>query len=194
MQSFINDIIWEIPKLTEKKVYKIFNSIKYRQKTYKNLGLGKRDGIKYGISTRQMTYFINLMVDYGFLEVKWYARAKTGHKCRIFKVSKQLQVYLDQLKDYVFTKIDNLSAKIKTFCDYNNTITYVKGLAWVKRKFKRYDFEYLWESYLVFWEQEIKRKNKILRKSDWKIMNLFDFIKESNWKSVYETALMLNLT
>jgi hypothetical protein len=193
LNEFIKEIIWEIPKLNERKVYRVFCWIKARQKKYWTFWLWKRDGYRYWISCRQMTYFINLMIDYWFLEIKGHARSKTGHKCRIYKASKQLKTYLNQIKDYVFKKIDNLTQKIKWFCEYNNTITYIKSLSGVKRKFKRYDFEYIWEYYLVFWDNEIWRKNKILRKSDWKIMNLFDFIKETSGKTVYETALFLNI-
>lgn len=138
LKSFIDDIILEIPKLTEKKVYRIFCSMKARNKKYWTFGLGKRDGFRFGISERQMQYFVNLMLDYWFLSIDSEVRSSRGFKCRVFKASKQLLSYFIQIKDYVVNKFE-----------YINPTDYIKARFITKKVWSKLKFKVSWNRYII---------------------------------------------
>ena len=143
MKEFIDEIIWEIPVLTEKRVYKIMCSIKARQKKYWSFGLWKRDWSRFWISDRQMQYFINLMLDYGFISVDGTTRSSRWFPCRVFKASEQLLGYLSQIKDYVFKKFE-----------YIDPIAYVKSMFSVVKKWSKLVFKVSWIKYTIniYWK------------------------------------------
>lgn len=138
MNEFISEIIWEIPKLTEGKVYRIFCSIKARQKKYWVFGLWKRDGFRFWVSERQMQYFVNLMLDYWFLSIDSIVYSSRWFKCRVFKASKQLLWYLNEIKDYV--------KKVFTYVD---PIAYVKTRFITKKVWSKLKFKVHWERYII---------------------------------------------
>lgn len=135
---FIEEIIWEIPKLTEKKVYKIFCSMKERNKKYWNFWLGKRDGFRFWISERQMQYFVNLMLDYWFLSIEKEVYSSRGFKCRVFKASEQLKQYFICIKDYVFKKFE-----------YIDPVAYVKARFCVVKEWSKLKFKVAWNRYII---------------------------------------------
>jgi hypothetical protein len=138
LKSFINEIIWEIPKLTERKVYRIFCSMKARQKKYWTFWLGKRDGFRFWVSERQMQYFVNLMINYWFLSIDSEVKSSRGFKCRVFKASKQLLNYFIQIKDYVATKFE-----------YIDPVAYVKARFIIKKVWSKLKFKVHWDRYII---------------------------------------------
>jgi len=156
MQWFIQDIIWEIPKLTERKVYRIFCSMKARYKKYWNFWLGKRDWFRFWVSERQMQYFVNLMIDYWFLSIEDEVYSSRGFKCRVFKASKQLIEYLLKIKDYV----------LYTYVD---PVAYVKARFTYKIKYSKLEFKVKWNKYIIHLRGRFK--DKIYDVSENKIIN-----------------------
>jgi len=147
LKSFIDEIIWEIPKLTQKKVYKIFCSMKQRNKRYWTFWLGKRDGFRFWISERQMQYFVNLMLNYWFLSIDSEVRSSRGFKCRVFKASKELLWYFKQIKDYVVKKFE-----------YIDPVAYVKARFTVKKEWWKLKFKVNWNRYIIHLRGRFKDK------------------------------------
>ena len=188
LQDFITEINWEIPKISKKRIYRIFCSLKWRVKKYSKFGIGKRDGIKFGISERQMTYFINLMTDYWFLEVSGETRGGRGFMCRLFTASEQLKEFFLQIKDVIITKVTNLTDRIAQWNKNTDWIQYLSTMVIIKRKYWENKFKYNWVKYVI------PRWNKYIYNTQDQIwMNLFDFM-DSIWdKNIIKTALQLNI-
>lgn len=186
LNSFIEDIIWEIPKLTEKKVYRIFCSLKARNNKYSTFWFGKRDGARFGVSCRQMTYFINLMIDYWFLKMNWEAYTKWGHKCRVFKASKQLKEYFIDIKDYVFSGIKNLTEWIRNWNNSQDIASYLSTTVIIRKD----RFNYEWVKYIIG-----KRKHewKIYNTETWRGLTLFDFLLEIYNENILNLAFKLRI-
>lgn len=192
MQDFINEINWEIPKISKRTVFKILVWLKLRYKKYSKIWLWKRDWEKFNISERQMTYFIDLLIQTWHLLIDWETRTKKWFLCRVFKLSDYLKEELFKLKDKVFTKVDNLSERVKKWESENNTIDYIKNNFWFyKEKIWKKWFKYNGVIYVIptKWEYE----NKIFDTTQNKIFTLFNFIKEIKRLDVVKTALLLNI-
>ena len=188
LQWFIQDIHEELPNLNTRAIYKIFCSMKGRNKKYWIFWLWKRDWAKFFISNRQMTYFIDIMIKYWFLEVSWEALSKGMFKCRLFKASKQLKEYFTQIKDVIVTKISNLSDRIKDWNNSQDITSYISTITTITTKYRIKKFEYMWIKYII-WKN--KYKNKILNTDTNKWLSLFDFLLEIKNEKVFTLAYNL---
>lgn len=188
MQEFIEEIHWLYPNLWTKAIYKMFCSMKGRDKKYWNFWLWKRDWSKFFVSERQMTYFINIMINYWFLEEVWNANCR-GFKCRVFRASNQLKKYFTQIKDVVVSKISHLTDRIK---EWNNQDikSYLSSLVDIRRKWNKETFKYNWLKYVI-WKRQYE--GIIYDTSENRGLNLFDFIQKITWKNVIETALYIKI-
>jgi hypothetical protein len=174
MNNFIDEIHEILPNIPKKKIFKVLVWIKGRKLKYKNIWLWKRDWEKYWISTRQMTYIINLLVDTWHLEVIGSALVKKTFKCRVYKISSYLKDILANLKDVVLNKIDNLSDRIKNFELLNNCSDYINNTIWFyKIKYWKKYFTYNWVIYII--HNRWKYKDLIFDTTwNWKVFWLFN--------------------
>ncbi len=192
MQNFIDEINSEIPKISKKNIFKLLMKLKWRFKKYNKIWLGKRDWQNYWISTRQMTYFIDLLINTWHLIENWKTRTKDNFICRTFKLSKYLIEELSKLKDYVLTKVENLSDRIKKWEDQNDCVNYIKNnYGFYKEKSRKKWFKVDWLIYVIhtYWNYE----NMIFDTTQNKVFTLFNFIKEIKRLYVLKTALFLNI-
>lgn len=186
LQSFIEDINWEYPKLGKVAIYKMFCSLKGKHKKYNTFWLWKREGAKFFVSARQMQYFINVMIDYGFIDIVWETKGSRWFTCRIFKASKQLIEYFKQIKDVILTKVSNLSDRIKTWNKNQDISTYLSSMV----KIKKWRFNYEWVKYVI-WKGV--HNGKILNTDTKRGLTLFDFLLETNNKNIVNLAINLKI-
>jgi len=186
LQEFIKEINWLYPRLKPKAIYKMFCSMKGREKKYWIFGMGKRDWAKFFISERQMQYFINVMIDYWFLEIKWEVSSNRRFRCRVFKASKQLLEYFKQIKDVVLVKCSNLTDRIK---DWNNSND-ISSFFTIQTKYRKQYFKYDGVIYIL-WKD--RYKGVIYDTMNNKGIKLFDFINMIWDNNIIKTAIKLKI-
>ena len=186
MQEFIEDINSELPNLSTYRIYKLLNHIKFRYQYYGTFWLWKREWPKkLWISERQMTYFINLMINYWFLEVKKVIVWNRKFTCRIYKVSSYLKEIITEIKDYV--KVSNLSDKIKSWNNSQDTLNYLKGIVTLKTKYNKTSFKLNGIKYTLW-------KWWILNLDTNKMIWLFDLLMEYYGENkIYNLAYKLKI-
>jgi len=174
---FTEEIHELIPKITKRKAYYLLCSMRGRYKKYWVFGIGKRDGKRFWISERQMSYFVKLLVDYWFLEKKREVIGSRNYPCAIYKASKALQEMFLQIRDGI--NVSNLTQRIKDFNESHNTFEYLRGY-WVAKRNKIV----IWERFIV--SNRGKYSQYVYDSEREKKLTLFEYLRGD--KNVIETC------
>lgn len=188
MQDFLENIQEIIPKITKRKAYLIVCAMKWRGENYWSFGIWKRDGPKYGISERQMSYFIALLVDYWYIKPVAKVRWSRGYLCTIYKASsimKDIMASVRQGLNWVCKRVANLTDRIKQWNESNNAYDYLVN-EWKVKKWKLIlqDGDYIID-------KKWRRLNIIYNTVNKSKISLFDYLRGT--KSVYEMSLILKI-
>jgi len=127
------------PRMTERKIWKILLTIKFRYKTYWTIGLSRLEASRFGTSERQMQAFIRYLRDINAINKVWMIMALwTGRKCNVYSLSLWFIEWLEEVKDFV--------KKVFTYID---PVAYVKSKFKVKRKYWILKFKVDGERYQI---------------------------------------------
>ena len=190
MQDFLEDIQEMIPKITKRKAYLIVCTMKWRCEKYWSFGLWKRDGPRYGISERQMSYLIALLVDYWYIKVVAKIRGSRGFICSVYKASsvmKEVMAKLRQGLNWLCVAKGNLTDRIKQFNSSHNTFDYLRTLWKVKYTKLIIDARY------IVHKRAKKYENWVYDSEKGSALTLFEFLRIYNNRTLIEQSRALSL-
>lgn len=138
-----------------------------------------------------MTYFIDLLLDYWYIQDVAQTRGSRWFMCRIFKASSVMKDILQSVKQWlngISKSVWNLSDRIRAFNASHNTFNYLKG-QWVVK----YNKLIIWDRYIVHKRSLSKYKNHLFDSIERKPVTLFEYLRITDRSTVYEKALHLKL-
>lgn len=134
------------PHLTERKIWKILLTIKFRYIKYGTIGFSRLEATRFGTSERQLQAFINYLRDIWAITKDWMVLAlATGRKCNVYSLSTWFIEWLKEVKDFVK----------KTF-EYIDPVAYVKARFIVKKEWSKLKFKVSWNRYIIYLRWKFK--------------------------------------
>lgn len=135
MISEIQDIL---PKLTERKIYRLLLTIKARYIKYGKIWISRLEATRYWTSERQLQSFIDYLRDSEAIKKIGMTQCNNGFKCNVYSLAEWFKKWLEEVKDFVK----------KTF-EYINPTAYVKARFNCKIKYWKIKFKVNWNRYII---------------------------------------------
>lgn len=135
MISELKDIF---PNLTERKIWKILLTIKFRYIKHGTIGISRLEATRFGTSERQLQAFIKYLREIEALRMVKSAITKTGFKCNVYSLAGWFSDGLKEVKEFVK----------KTF-EYINPVAYVKANFAIKKEWSKLKFKVNWNRYII---------------------------------------------
>lgn len=181
MQELISQILKQNPNVSKNAIHKILFSLHGRNKKFGKVGLWKRDGEKFWISERQMTYVINSLIISGFLSISGKVKWTRWFLCNVYKISTEnLNSLSSYIRNAATVTTTHISQRIKEFNDSltSETIRTFLESFWFKRKWSYLIWCMWWEK--ILFSLQWKRKALYLTRDNSSI-SLFDSVVLEEW-------------
>ena len=134
----INELSDKFPNITERKVWRILLTIKFRYMKYGTIGISRLESVRFWISERQLQKFIKYLRDIKAIKKVKSRFTQNWFKCNVYSVFKWFSEWLKEVREYVKKKFE-----------YIDALDYVKGKFATKKEWSKIKFKVNWDRYII---------------------------------------------
>jgi len=135
------------PRLTTRNIWKLLLTIKFRYMKFGTIGISRLEASRFGISERQLQWFIDYLRDLWAIKKVRFALATNWFKCNVYSLAWWFSDGLKEVKEY-----------IKKQFVYIDPVAYVKARFPYKIKYGKLKFEVNWDKYIIHLRGRFKDK------------------------------------